>query len=117
VAKVGDRLAVSKRTTQILYLERFILKELSEVEGKGLYQVKISKRFAALESLDDDVDISRVWKTIRENIKISAKENLGYYKLKQHKPRVDEGCLILVDQSKETNQTAIVKGFEPNKWG
>jgi len=36
-------------------------------------QVKISHRFAALENLDedDDVDISRAWDSIRENIKAS----------------------------------------------
>jgi hypothetical protein len=28
---------------------------------------------------------------IRENIKISAKESLGYYELKKHKPWFDEG--------------------------
>jgi hypothetical protein len=32
------------------------------------------------------VDLNRAWKTIRENIKISAKESLGYYELMQHKP-------------------------------
>jgi hypothetical protein len=31
--------------------------------------------------------------TLRENIKISAKESLGYYKLKKHKPWFDEGCM------------------------
>jgi hypothetical protein len=42
--------------------------------------------FATLENLDDDVDISGVWETIRENIQISAKESLGYYESKKHKP-------------------------------
>jgi hypothetical protein len=41
----------------------------------------------ALEKLDDDdVDINRAWETIRENIKISAEEGLGYYEFKKHKP-------------------------------
>jgi hypothetical protein len=30
--------------------------------------------------------IVEAWETIRENIKISAKESLGYYELKKHKP-------------------------------
>jgi hypothetical protein len=38
-----------------------------------------------LKNLDDDMDINRAWETIRENINISARENLGYYELKQHK--------------------------------
>jgi hypothetical protein len=39
-----------------------------------------------LKNLEDDVDINRAWKTIRENIKISAKEVLGYCKVKKNKP-------------------------------
>jgi hypothetical protein len=38
-----------------------------------------------LENTDAEVDIKRAWKTIRENIKISAKERLGCYKLKKPK--------------------------------
>jgi hypothetical protein len=39
--------------------------------------------------------------TIRENIKISAKESLGYYELKKHKPCFYEGCSKLLDQRKQ----------------
>jgi hypothetical protein len=39
-----------------------------------------------LENLDTEADINRAWETIRQNIKISAKESLGYYELKKHKP-------------------------------
>jgi hypothetical protein len=53
-----------------------------------------------LENLDDDVGINRAWETIRENIKISAKESLGY-ELKKHKPWFDEGCSKLSDQRKQ----------------
>jgi hypothetical protein len=38
---------------------------------------------------------------IRENIKISAKESLGYFKLKTHKPWFNEGCLNLLDERKQ----------------
>jgi hypothetical protein len=31
-----------------------------------------------LEDLDAEVEIITAWETIRENIKISAKESLGY---------------------------------------
>jgi hypothetical protein len=57
-------------------MERFNLK-LNEVEGKDQYRVEISNRFAALENLDTEVDVNNAWETIRENIKISAKESLG----------------------------------------
>jgi hypothetical protein len=48
---------------------RFNLKKLNKVEGKGQYCVEILNIFAALENLDDEVDINRVWETVRENIK------------------------------------------------
>jgi hypothetical protein len=51
-----------------------------------------------LENLDSEVDVNKAWETVRENIKISARESLGYYELK-HKPWFDEGCSKLVDQS------------------
>jgi hypothetical protein len=37
---------------------------------------------------------------IRENIKISVKENLCYFELKKHKPWFDEGCSKFLDQRK-----------------
>jgi hypothetical protein len=56
-----------------------------EVEGREQYHVEISNRFGAFKNLDSEVDINRTWETVRENIKISSKESLGYYKLKKHK--------------------------------
>jgi hypothetical protein len=54
--------------------------------------MEISNRSPAFENLVHDVDINRAWETIRENVNISAKENLGYYELKKHKLWFDEGC-------------------------
>jgi hypothetical protein len=56
---------------------------LNEVEGKEKYRVKVSNRFAALEDWNVEVEINSAWETIRENIKISAKESLGYFELKK----------------------------------
>jgi hypothetical protein len=84
VAKVRERLPVSKQTTHRFQMERFNLKKLNEVEGKEQYLVEISNMFAALENLDTEVDVNKAWETIRGNIKISAKESLGYYELKKH---------------------------------
>jgi hypothetical protein len=50
--------------------------------------------------LDSEVDVNKAWETIRENIKISAKESLIYYELKKNKPSLDEGCSKLLDQRK-----------------
>jgi hypothetical protein len=51
VAKVRERLAVNKQTMHRLYMERFNLKKLNEVESKEQYRVEISNRFTALENL------------------------------------------------------------------
>jgi hypothetical protein len=79
---------------------RCYLKKLNEIEGKEQYHVEISNRFASLENLDDEVDINRAWVTIRQNIKISAKESLGYYELKKkHKPWL----MLKLDQRNKPN--------------
>jgi hypothetical protein len=39
-----------------------------------------------LEDVDAEVEVNSAWEMIRDNIKISAKESLGYYELKKHKP-------------------------------
>jgi hypothetical protein len=41
VAKVRERLAVSKQTTYRFHMERFNLKKLNKAEGKGQYWVEI----------------------------------------------------------------------------
>jgi hypothetical protein len=74
---------------------------LAHKNHKEQFHVEVSNRFAALEDLDAEVESSSAQETIRENIKISAKDNLGYYELKRHKPWFDEGCSKLLDQRKE----------------
>jgi hypothetical protein len=86
VVKVRERLAVNKQRSQRFDMERFSVKKLNEVEGKEHVRVEVSNRFAALEDLGTEVEINSAWETIRENIKISAKESLGYVELKKHKP-------------------------------
>jgi hypothetical protein len=54
-----------------------------------------------LENIDAEVEINNAWETIRENIKISAKESLGYFELKKHKPWFDEGRTKLLDRRKQ----------------
>jgi hypothetical protein len=44
-----------------------------------------------LGNLAIEVDVNRAWETIGENIKISAKEDLGYFELKKRKPWFDKG--------------------------
>jgi hypothetical protein len=47
------------------------------------------------------VEINSACKTIGENIKISAKESLGYFELQKHKPWFGEGWSKLLDQRKQ----------------
>jgi hypothetical protein len=58
VAKLRERISVSKRARQKSELERFDLKNLDNVEDKEKYQVNVSNRFAALESLYESCDIN-----------------------------------------------------------
>jgi hypothetical protein len=61
VAKVRERLAVYKQRSHRFHLERFNLKTLNEVAGKGEFRVEVSNRFAALEDLDTEVEINSAW--------------------------------------------------------
>jgi hypothetical protein len=97
VAKLRERISVSKRVRQNFDLERFDLKKLDDVEVKEKYQVEVSNRFADLESLDESFDINNAWESIREN-KTSAKDNLGYQQLTHKKPWFDDECSKLIDQ-------------------
>jgi hypothetical protein len=98
---VKDSLAVNKQRSQRFDMERFNLKKLKAVEGKEQFRVEVSNKFAALEDLDTEVEINSAWETIRENIKISAKESLGNFQLKKHKLWFNEGCTKLLDQRKQ----------------
>jgi hypothetical protein len=48
--------------------------------------------------LDTEVDINRAWETEKENIKISAKDRLGYCELKKHEPWLGKRCSELLDK-------------------
>jgi hypothetical protein len=82
-------------------MERFNLKKLNEVERKKQYHAEISNRFPSMKNLEEEVNINRAWETIRENIKNSAKESLGYHELKKPDPWINDGCSELLDQRKQ----------------
>jgi hypothetical protein len=58
VAKLRERISVSKQARQNFDLERFDLKKLNDIEVKEKYQVEISNIFVTLESLDESFDIN-----------------------------------------------------------
>jgi len=79
-------------------VEIFNLRKLRKLGVREQYQIKFSKRFAALENLNDREDINRAWENIKENIKTSAKDNLDVYEFKQHKSWFDKERLRFLDQ-------------------
>jgi hypothetical protein len=93
-------------------MERFNLK--NDVEGKEQFRIEVSNRFAALEDLDTEVEINNAWETISENIKISARESLGYFEVKKHKPWFDKGCSELLDQRKQAKLKWLQDPSETN---
>jgi len=98
VAKVKERLAVSERAGLKFNVDRCNIRTLSELEIRKEYQIEITNRFAALESISESEDINRAWENIKNNIKTSAKESLCLYNLKKHKPLFDEECSLFLDQ-------------------
>jgi hypothetical protein len=73
VAKVRERLAVSKHEAQKIDVERFSHLELNELDDVKQNQIKISSRFADLENLSYSEDIDRAWENIKENTKPQLK--------------------------------------------
>ena len=65
VAKVRERLAVSKLGAQKFNGKIFNLRKLNELEVRKQYQSEITKRFAALGNLRDDGYINRAWQNIK----------------------------------------------------
>jgi hypothetical protein len=61
IAKVREILLVGKQATQRVDVERFNLKNLSELEVRKQYQIGISDRIAALENVHDSEDLNRAW--------------------------------------------------------
>jgi len=107
ITKVRERLAVGKQAAQRFDKQRFNLRKLNEPEVREQYQIEFTKRFAALENLNDDKDINRTWENIKDNIQTSAKDSLGLHELKQHKPWFDEECLGFLDQRKQAKMQWI----------
>jgi hypothetical protein len=68
VANVRERLAVSKQTAQNSNAGRFNLRKITDLDVRKQCQITVSKRFAALENLQDNEDINSAWENIKENL-------------------------------------------------
>jgi len=72
VTKVRESLAVNKETAKKFNGERLHLRKLHVLEVGKQYQTEITNRFAALENLNDEEDISMAWENIEGNIRKST---------------------------------------------
>ena len=66
VAKVRERLEVSKQATQKIDGERLNLRKLNQLEIMKQYKTEITNSFAALENQSDGEDINRAWEKIKK---------------------------------------------------
>jgi hypothetical protein len=64
MAKLRERISVNKQIRQNLYLERFDLKKLDDIQVKEKYYRETSSCFAALDSLDEILDINNAWEIL-----------------------------------------------------
>ena len=70
MAKLKERLSVTKRVDQTVGINRFNVGKFKDEETKLQYQVQISNRFDALITSNenaDEVDINDMWENIRDN--------------------------------------------------
>jgi len=77
-------------------------------------QVEITNRFAALENLNEDEDVNRIWGNIKHNIQTSTKESLCMHDWKQHKPWFDEKCVGFLDQRKRAKMQLVQNPCQSN---
>jgi hypothetical protein len=61
VTELRKRISVRKLVRQKCDLETFYVRRLSDIEFKKKYEVEILKRFVALESLHESLDINSAW--------------------------------------------------------
>ena len=59
------RLAARKQATHKFDVERYNLRKLGQLKVRKQYHIKVSKRFAALEDLNDGKDVNRTWGTLK----------------------------------------------------
>jgi hypothetical protein len=114
VVNVRESLAVNKQRSQKFHMERFNVKKSNEVESKEKYHVEVSNRFASLEDLNTEGGINSAWEIIIENIKMSAKESLGYCEMKKDNPWFEEGCSKFLDQRKQVKSQWLQEPSEIN---
>ena len=84
VAKVRERLAVSKQAAQNFDWERFNLRKLNDLEVRKQYRLRLQTGLQLWRTCVMTRKKIVIGRTFKKNIKISAKEILGLYELKQY---------------------------------
>ena len=67
-----------------------------------------------MQNLNESEDINRAWENSKESIKTSAKESLGLYELKQHKPWFYEEYLGVLYQGKQAKMQQLQDPTQSN---
>jgi hypothetical protein len=76
-------------------MKRFNFRSYVIWKSKKSIRFKFQIDVQHLKEMNDDVGINRDWESIRGNVKVSATESLGYYKLKKHELWFDEVFKII----------------------
>jgi hypothetical protein len=108
VPKVRERLAETMDT------DSFNLRKLNEIKVMDSIRSQTQTSLQLWNS-EDNGNINRTRDTIRENIKISAKESLGYCESKHHKPRLDEKSSKLADRRKQAKLQSLQNPSKVNE--
>ena len=93
IAKIRERIAVGKQTALRFDRREFNLRKLMSKRLGNSIRLNFTIRVAGLENVKAYEDVNKAWENIKENIQISAEENVCVHELKQNKPWVDEECL------------------------
>jgi DNA polymerase elongation subunit (family B) len=67
--KFRERLAVCKQAAKKFDVEKLNRRKRNELEVRKQYQIKVFKSFTALQNLNDNEDINRAWKNIKQKSK------------------------------------------------
>ena len=105
VATIRERLSLK----QHLVADKYNLNKLVDLETRKEYQVDVTNRVLALESLE----IASVVK-IRDSIKASAKEKVRILETNRNKPWFHEECSELANKRKQTKITLATESKQPN---
>jgi hypothetical protein len=96
ITKVRERFCIANRVNRTSKLLKFEVYILDNPIVKADYQLELSNRFEMLAELDNDddinneTDVNKMWESIRDTVKSTAKERVGVRKQQRIKPWFDD---------------------------